>query len=618
VTEEPFEMGVLALSGELRQLGPYRLLGQLATGGMGVIYLGRHPASGQLVALKTLLAPGGVTAEARKRFDREVRLARRITSSHTARVLDADAEAPRPWMAMEYVPAPSLQALVVQRGALGNEAAVRWIASGVVQALAELHGKGIVHRDVKPLNTLLTQDGPKVIDFGISHASDLTSTKFTLGTVAFAAPEQAEGQPSAPASDVYALGVTLYYVACGRLPYPETDEALRQLNYVRQAAVTLDGLPDGLTGVIGECLAVRPEDRPTAEQLVHRFAGGDSSAVPGGWASLIDRYAAEGRRLQRAADQSEAETVTRSWTVGPGGTRLATLAEDPEQTPGPAAATPPPPGPPRAAEQAEAPQPATPSGAPGATGPASGTPSSSGTAPGSVPPASTEAANQEPRRRTRWKSEYLYALVGAAVLIVSLVLNFHGDHSDDPSDSSTTGTSSPATDTATESSTGDDSPGDQSSATAPSPEDEAFAAIRIDDCLDSYTDPDGMWSSDTPQAASCSGTGSYYRVISIAHDTDGCSDTYDNDWSHTNGDGTTTDLCLNRNFRAGQCEFADKEEKLYRTMITPCDGDIPVDYKYVVKITGVHSGDYDCGDSDSWTLDDAGVTLCGTEIRQSH
>src|SRR5262249_13343145 len=123
---DPYEMGVFALNGELRRLGPYRLLGQLATGGMGVIYLGRDPDTRRIAAVQTLLAPGGVTAEARRRFDREVTLARRVTSTYTARVLGADTEAGRPWMAMEYVPAPSLEALVVQRGPLRDEAALRW------------------------------------------------------------------------------------------------------------------------------------------------------------------------------------------------------------------------------------------------------------------------------------------------------------------------------------------------------------------------------------------------------------------------------------------------------------------------------------------------------------
>jgi len=284
---EAFGMGVFALSGELRRLGPYRLLAQLATGGMGVVYLGRDPASGRIVAVKTLMAPGGVSTEARRRFGREVRLARRVRSTHTARVLDADTEAGLPWMAMEYIPAPSLEALVVQQGPLEDEAAVRWIAPGILRALAELHSKGIVHRDVKPLNILLTADGPKVIDFGISHASDLTSTRLTLGTIAFTSPEQADGQPSSAASDIYAFGVTLYYLACGRLPYPETQEPLQQLNYVRRGATSLSGLPEGLTGLIGDCLTVRPEDRPTAEQLIRRFA--EMSQI---WPSLMHDAAA--------------------------------------------------------------------------------------------------------------------------------------------------------------------------------------------------------------------------------------------------------------------------------------------------------------------------------------
>ncbi|RII20766.1 Serine/threonine-protein kinase AfsK [Streptomyces sp. YIM 130001] len=322
---EPFDPGWFAMSGELRRLGPYRLLGQLATGGMGEIYLGRDPASRRIAALKTVLAPGGVSTEARNRFAREVTLARRVTSRYTARIIDSDTGAERPWMAMEYVPAPSLEALVVQRGALADEQALRRIGAGVVRALKDLHGKSIVHRDIKPLNILLTAEGPKVIDFGISHSSDLTSTRLTLGTIAFAAPEQAEGEPSTSASDIYALGITLYYVACGRLPYPDTQEPLQQLNHVRRGATDLTGLPAGLTGLITDCLELRPERRPTADQLIRRFGSGETGALPAGWSALIARHAEEGARLQRAADESEAETVTRGWTGdGPGHTRRAT------------------------------------------------------------------------------------------------------------------------------------------------------------------------------------------------------------------------------------------------------------------------------------------------------
>ncbi|ANZ17434.1 protein kinase [Streptomyces noursei] len=605
---DPFGMGVFALSGELRSLGPYRLLGQLATGGMGVVYLGRDPGSGRIAAVKTLLAPGGVSEEARKRFNREVKLAHRVTSSYTARVLDSDVDAGRPWMAMEYVPAPSLEALVVQKGPLTDQRAVRWIASGVVRALAELHDKGIVHRDVKPLNILLCSDGPKVIDFGISHASDLTSTKLTLGTIAFAAPEQAQGHPSTPASDIYALGVTLYYVACGKLPYPETSEPLQQLNYVRQAAIDLDGLPAGLDEVVGDCLAARPDDRLTAEQLIRRFESGTSRTLSAGWTSLVAQYAEEGRRLQRAADQAEAETVTRSWTVGPGGTRH--LTEEDRQDGVRKSGRPDPDGP--GLKPETGPESATANGQGSGRQSPDSKPKPPDTAPGGSTPPSIGPGETTPRR-VGWKNEYLYALLGVAALVVSLVINFHGNHSNNSPDPSRTHTSSP-----------DDSGGVEDSPTPsgpeptpPSPQDEAFAGISIDDCLDNYNNPDGAWSPKTPHAASCTGTGSYYRVMSIVHDSASCSDTYDYRWSHDNDNGTKIAFCLNRNFRVGQCEFADKKEALQRNQITPCDGHIPDKYKYIVRITGVYSNKDDCGDQDFWQIDDHGIALCGKEIRQA-
>ncbi|MET9109937.1 serine/threonine-protein kinase [Streptomyces zhihengii] len=591
---EPFgmgRMGFFALNGELRHLGPYRLLGQLATGGMGVVYLGRVQGSGRIAAVKTLLASGGVSDEARRRFGREVRLAQRVTNSYTARVLDFDVEADRPWMAMEYVPAPSLEALVVQKGPLDDERAVRWMASGVVRALAELHDKRVVHRDVKPLNILLCSDGPKVIDFGISHASDLTSTKLTLGTVAFAAPEQAEGQPSSPASDIYSLGVTLYYVARGKLPYPQTTEPLQQLNYVRQAAVHLDGLPTALDQVVRDCVAARPEDRPTAEELIQRFESSAERTLSAGWMSLVSQYAEEGRRLQQAANQAEAETVTRSWTAGPDGTRQLTEedrqarmrelrrpdASDPDPNP------------------AASPQSSSAVGEPSA--------GTGGTTP----------------RRTRWKNEYLYALLSTAALVVSLILYSNSDNSNNPPGSLPTHPSSSADDREPGGSPDSDGSGGadaSSSPTPPSPQDEAFAEININDCLDNYRDRKEVWSPDAPQAASCNSTGSYYRVISIADEAGDCSASYDAQWSHDNNDGTTTAFCLNRNYRVGQCVFmaGDKHQSLGHRTITPCDGDIPDDYKYIVRITGVYSDRNDCGNQLSWTLDDRGVTLCGDKI----
>ncbi|TRV79442.1 serine/threonine protein kinase [Streptomyces sp. 130] len=283
-------------------LGPYRLLGRLASGGMGRIYLARSGGR-DLVAVKTLLAEGRVSDTDRRRFAREVALAQRVDSAYTARVRDADPDAERPWMAIDYIAAPPLSELVRSCGVL-PASAVRWIAAGTAQALVTLHGVGIVHRDVKPQNVLLPLDGPRVIDFGISHASDLTLTGLTLGTIAFTSPEQARGEESTAASDVYSLGATLFLLATGRAPYRADGDTLRLLARVQRGELDLTGLPKELVATVRPCLAVQPRHRPTPAELLARFREQQAGLpmttsgtrwLPPRWTALIDAYAHQGR-----------------------------------------------------------------------------------------------------------------------------------------------------------------------------------------------------------------------------------------------------------------------------------------------------------------------------------
>ncbi|MEU9533878.1 serine/threonine-protein kinase [Streptomyces sp. NPDC048213] len=302
-------------------LGPYRLLGRLASGGMGRIYLARSGGRG-LVAVKTLLAEGRVNDTDRRRFAREVAVAQRVDSAFTARVRDADPDAERPWMAIDYIAAPPLSELVRSCGVL-PASAVRWIAAGTAQALVTLHGEGIVHRDVKPQNVLLPLDGPRVIDFGISHASDLTLTGLTLGTIAFTSPEQARGEESTAASDVYSLGATLFLLATGRTPYRADGDTLRLLARVQRGELDLAGLPKELVATVRPCLAVQPRHRPTPAELLARFREQQAGLpmttsgarwLPPRWTALIDAYADQGREWAggRAPDgPSHAPTVTR-------------------------------------------------------------------------------------------------------------------------------------------------------------------------------------------------------------------------------------------------------------------------------------------------------------------
>ncbi|MFI6938976.1 protein kinase [Streptomyces sp. NPDC050418] len=284
------------------RFGPYVVLTELASGGMGRVCLARSPG-GRTVAVKTLLgatAEGGVPEADRRRFAREVALARRVRGLFTAGVVDADAEAPVPWMATEYIPAPSLRDLVASQGPL-PPGAVYWVAAGMVEALVSIHTAGLVHRDVKPSNVLLPEDGPRLIDFGISQAADITRTKTALGTIAFAAPEQARGEPTTPASDVFSLGATLFHLVTGRSAYRDMGQgtAMEQLVRAAEGDLDLDGLPAELGPLILPCLALDPTQRPTPQALLAQVTGvlaerpqarGATDWLPREWSGAIERH----------------------------------------------------------------------------------------------------------------------------------------------------------------------------------------------------------------------------------------------------------------------------------------------------------------------------------------
>ncbi|MEV6395138.1 serine/threonine-protein kinase [Streptomyces sp. NPDC051907] len=308
-----------------RQLGRYRLIGRLSSGGMGRIYLAKADGDDRLVAVKTLLAEGVVADSDRRRFAREVKLARRIDSAYTAKVRDADPEAERPWMAIDYIAAPSLAELVRTVGVL-PASAVRWAAAGTAEALVTLHREGVVHRDVKPQNILLPLSGPRLIDFGISHATDITRTTLTLGTIAFTSPEQARGEPSTSASDVYSLGATLFHLAVGRPPYPEGEDTLRLLARVSRGDLDLAGLPKELAPMVRPCLAAAPGERPEPADVLAQFMQGLAGLptshsgrrwLPPRWTELIERYERDGRELARGSSDDDPTVDQRTRATPP-------------------------------------------------------------------------------------------------------------------------------------------------------------------------------------------------------------------------------------------------------------------------------------------------------------
>ena len=254
--------------GDPRLIGPYRLVGQLGDGGMGRVFLGRS-AGGRPVAVKVIRSELAADPDFRVRFRREVAAARKVGGLFTAVVVDADVDAPEPWLATAYVAGPSLLEAVHDHGPLPL-GSVLTLAAGLAESLAAIHAAGVVHRDLKPSNVLLGKDGPCVIDFGISRAAEATSVTragFVLGSPGFMSPEQAEGHEVGPASDIFSLGAVLAFAATGKPPFGTGSTAAIVYRIV-YASAYLDGVPDEIRPMIARCLAKDPGQRPSASNLL--------------------------------------------------------------------------------------------------------------------------------------------------------------------------------------------------------------------------------------------------------------------------------------------------------------------------------------------------------------
>ncbi len=254
--------------GDPRVAGQFRLRARLGAGGMGRVFLGYSPA-GRAVAVKICHPEFAADPEFVQRFALEVAAARAVNGLYTAQVIDAGPDDSPPWLATSYVPGPSLLDAVGRYGPLPEPAGWR-LAAGLAEALAAVHARGLVHRDLKPTNVLLAADGPRVIDFGVARALDgtaLTATGVTFGTPSYMSPEQARGRPMGPASDVFALGSTLCFAAAGSPPFG-AGEPPAVLDRVVRAAPDLDAVPGDLRGLIAACLAKDPADRPDLPQIL--------------------------------------------------------------------------------------------------------------------------------------------------------------------------------------------------------------------------------------------------------------------------------------------------------------------------------------------------------------
>ncbi len=329
-----------------RVIGDYRLRAQLGAGGMGRVYLGLSPA-GRAVAIKVVHPDLASDTEFLRRFGQEVAAARAVSGIYTAPVVASGLNERPPWLATAFVPGPPLDQVVGENGPLPEQAL--WpLLAGLVEALQAIHACGVVHRDLKPANVLLATDGPRVIDFGISRATDgtaLTAAGVVFGTPGFMSPEQAEGRGAGPASDVFALGCVIAYAAAGAGPFG-TGTAAAILYRVVHSEPVLDGIPPQLREVIAACLAKDPAARPTLRTLSGTISSGPDATGPSAvafWpssvAGLIGAYQArleqETRGGSRPADAGEFSWASGSTSVHPSTTPSDPGNHRPQPPPGP-------------------------------------------------------------------------------------------------------------------------------------------------------------------------------------------------------------------------------------------------------------------------------------------
>jgi hypothetical protein len=279
-------------AGDPQAMGPYRVLGRLGAGGMGQVYLGRS-VGGRLVAVKVIRPELTDEPGFRARFAREVTAAKNVSGLFTALVVDADVEGPVPWLATAYVAGPSLAEAVETHGPL-PVSSVLTLAAGLAEGLQAIHAAGVVHRDLKPSNVLLADDGPRVIDFGISRAAEasmLTQSGMVVGSPGFMSPEQADGGTVGPPSDVFSLGTVLTFAATGEGPFG-TGSSPALLYRVVHREPDLSRVPGPIRPLVERCLAKDPGQRPATSDVLAEVGSAEQAAdwLPALLAEVLGRY----------------------------------------------------------------------------------------------------------------------------------------------------------------------------------------------------------------------------------------------------------------------------------------------------------------------------------------
>ena len=304
-----------------RDLGPFRIVGVLGRGGMGVVYLAEHVQLARKVALKVLAHEFTTDAEFRERFVREARAAAAVDHPNIVPVYDAGEADGLLYLAMKHIEGRDLRGIVADHGALPTDQAGT-IVSGVASALDAAHDRGLVHRDVKPANVLMGGGQPYLSDFGLAKSrivgQGITATNQMVGTFQYVAPEQIQGRRVDARTDVYGLGCLLYVILTGKDPFPSHDAAQSLYAHMAEppprASDTRSELPVEVDDVIARALAKRPDDRfESCGELAGEFAaaltGRGDDSVADGRVLILSDDPARGRRLRAPLQSTKVQLL---------------------------------------------------------------------------------------------------------------------------------------------------------------------------------------------------------------------------------------------------------------------------------------------------------------------
>ncbi|WP_152346836.1 serine/threonine-protein kinase [Brevibacterium sp. CFH 10365] len=263
-----------------QELGGYRLIEELGSGGMGVVYLGVDGGNNP-VAVKVLHPHIANDETARKRLARETRTLRRIRHPRIAEVLDAELESAQPFIITEFVDGQTLSDDVRDNGPFAEDELVHF-GHALLDALNAVHDAGVIHRDLKPANVMIMDGEPMVIDFGIAQVADevrVTATGLVMGTPGYLSPEIADGKTSSEKTDWWGWAATMAFAATGRNPYGSGPlEAV--LGRVAMGKFDLDGAPKNFAPLIAACLDPKPERRPSGQMILDALVDIESGRMP--------------------------------------------------------------------------------------------------------------------------------------------------------------------------------------------------------------------------------------------------------------------------------------------------------------------------------------------------